>query len=152
MRDSCAGACNGSLVPNERIASKAEGAVRAHQRKSRPFAKQLRKKLTDAERILWSRLRQQSLHGRKFRRQHPIGPYIADFACIQLWLVVEVDGATHGTDSEIAHDIRRDAYMRSLGWMVLRIINEDVYKNLDNVLERILSIEPPPRPSGGPPP
>ena len=87
------------------------------------------------------------MHGFHFRRQHPIGPYVADFACVPTRLVLEVDGATHSSEQEIAHDRRRDAYMTQRGWRVLRITNEDVYKNLDNVFEMILALTPPP-PSG----
>lgn len=94
--------------------------------------------MTDAERILWSRLRRKAFDGEnRFRRQHPIGPYIADFACVAAWLVVEVDGDTHGTEEEVAHDRRRDAYIRARGWRVFRVTNLDVYKNLDVVLEGI---------------
>jgi len=94
--------------------------------------------MTDAERILWSRLRRKSFDGKnRFRRQHPIGPYIADFACVAAWLVVEVDGDTHGTEEKIVHDKRRDAFMRARGWRVVRVTNLDVYKNLDVVLEGI---------------
>jgi very-short-patch-repair endonuclease len=103
--------------------------------------------MTDAEVILWSRLRMKSMHGFHFRRQHSIGPYVADFACVPVRLVLEVDGATHSSDREVAHDRRRDAYMTQRGWRVLRITNEDVYKNLDNVFEMILALTPPP-PSG----
>ncbi|MDE3115571.1 MAG: endonuclease domain-containing protein [Pseudomonadota bacterium] len=103
--------------------------------------------MTDAEVMLWSRLRLKSMHGLHFRRQHPIGPYIADFACVPARFVLEVDGATHSTKKEVAHDRHRDAYMKQRGWRVLRITNEDVYRNIDNVFEMILALTPPP-PSG----
>jgi len=103
--------------------------------------------MTDAEVILWSRLKLKSMHGFHFRRQHPIGPYIADFACVPARLVLEVDGATHSSQQEIAYDRRRDAYMTQRRWRVLRVTNEDVYKNLGNVFEMILTLTPPP-PSG----
>lgn len=108
--------------------------------------------MTEAEVILWSRLRRKAVHGRSFRRQHPIGPYIADFACRSARLVIEVDGATHSTDHEIAYDKKRDEYMTARGWRVFRISNMDVYRNLDDVLDVIFRAVPPPRPSGGPPP
>ena len=100
-------------------------------------ARQLRKSMTQAEIILWSRLRRDAVAGRRFRRQHPIGPYIADFACVPVRLDVELDGATHGTDDEIGRDERRDAYLRSRGFKVLRFSNVDIYKNLEGVLECI---------------
>jgi very-short-patch-repair endonuclease len=105
--------------------------------KSHAFAKTLRQRLTDAEVILWQNLRRKSLGGLKFRRQHPIGPYITDFACLRAKLIVEVDGATHATEAEIAHDARRRAFMARFGWKEIRIFNDDVYKNLDGVLEAV---------------
>jgi very-short-patch-repair endonuclease len=103
--------------------------------------------MTDAEVMLWSRLRLKLQHRAHFRRQHPVGPYIADFACVSAKLIVEVDGATHSSDSEIAYDRKRDAYMTQRGWRVIRISNNDVYKNLDNVCEMILSYSHPLRPA-----
>lgn len=126
--------------------------MRDPERKTKKRAIELRSRMPNAEVILWSRLRRKSLPGFRFRRQHPIGPYIADFACPLSHLVVEVDGGTHSTDEEIAYDCRRDAYMESRGWRVLRVNNQDVYKNLDSVLESISRFAPPPRPSAGPPP
>jgi len=105
--------------------------------KSKAFAKRLRKRLTNAEIIRWSRLRRNAIGGRRFRRQHPIGPYIADFACIPLRLVVEVDGDTHCSREELQHDRIRDDYLRNRGWHVVRIWNVDVFENLDGVLETI---------------
>jgi very-short-patch-repair endonuclease len=91
--------------------------------------------MPDAEVILWSKLRYWP-HLR-FRRQHPIGPYIADFACIPARLVIEVDGDTHGSDAGQVHDARRDSYMTERGWCILRVHNADVYKNLNAVLDII---------------
>jgi len=99
-------------------------------------ARRFRKKLTPAETLLWWRLRREH-DGWLFRRQHPIGPYIADFACIEARLVVEVDGATHGTDEEIAHDQRRTQFLESDGWRVLRFWNDEVVKNRAGVRETI---------------
>jgi very-short-patch-repair endonuclease len=99
-------------------------------------ARALRRKLTKAETILWSRLRD-GIGGMRFRRQHPIGPYIADFACIRARLVVEVDGATHGSDEERRHDARREAYLRSRSWRIIRVTNDAVYHSLARVLELI---------------
>ena len=97
----------------------------------------LRREMTRAEVILWSRLRRKALHGLRIRRQHPIGPYIADFACLSLRLVVEIDGATHRSAEEMAHDKRREAYLRRHGFRVLRFWNTNVYENLDGVLHAI---------------
>jgi very-short-patch-repair endonuclease len=100
--------------------------------------------MTDAEIILWSRLRRKELHGARFRRQHPIGPYIADFAWVAGRLVLELDGSTHHTEKGHTHDAHRDAYMQQRGWRVIRIENEDVYRNLEGVCEMIFSLVPPP--------
>ena len=93
--------------------------------------------MTEPELILWSQLRKGQLGGHKFRRQHPIGPYVVDFACLQAKLVVELDGGHHsaqrGTDRE------RDANIEELGFKVLRIWNDDVRRNLSGVLDRIAS-------------
>jgi very-short-patch-repair endonuclease len=107
--------------------------------------------MTKAEIILWSRLRRSRDVGARFRRQHPIGPFIADFASIDARLVVEIDGATHSTDAERAYDQRRENYLKARGWRVLRVTNLDVYENLDAVLQAILDAIPPPRRNGGPP-
>ena len=100
-------------------------------------ARSLRRRMTDAEVILWTRLRGRSLHGRRIRRQHPIGPYIADFACVSLGLVIELDGATHGSPEEIAYDRKREAYLERHGFRVLRFVNAAVYENLERVLYAI---------------
>ena len=121
--------------------------MRKDEKKSRPHVKNLRKNMTEAEVILWSQLRLKEQHGVHFRRQHPVGPYIADFACVAAKLIVEVDGATHSSDGEIAYDRKRDAYMIQRGWRVIRVSNNDVYKNLDNVCEMILSYSHPLRPA-----
>jgi very-short-patch-repair endonuclease len=94
--------------------------------------------MTKAEVVLWSRLREANVHGFKFRRQHPIGPYIADFVHIRGRLVIEIDGATHWTVEELMHDRRREAFLREKGWKVLRFTNQDVFENVAGVTEQIL--------------
>ncbi len=111
--------------------------MRNDEDRSRPLAKQLRRTMTNAEVILWSRLRRDAMRRLRFRRQHPIGPYVADFACIALKLVIEVDGETHHTASQRAHDARRRAYFADRGWRELRVENAEVYERLDEVLEAI---------------
>lgn len=103
------------------------------------LAKDLRKRMTAAELILWSRLRRKAIAGQHFSRQHPVGPYVLDFACLALRLAIELDGATHATDEEIAHDHRRDAFLRRCGFRILRFWNSEIYENLDGVLETIRS-------------
>jgi very-short-patch-repair endonuclease len=110
---------------------------------TRSRAKTLRRDLTDAERILWTRIKGRALMGWQFRVQHPIGPYIADFACVRMRLAVEVDGATHATAAERAHDARRTAYLEAQGWTVMRFWNSDIYDNLDGVLRAISDCLPP---------
>jgi len=93
--------------------------------------------MTDAEVILWSRLRRNTMDGHRFRRQHPIGPYVVDFVCLPIRLVVEVDGATHASDDEREHDARRDAWLRHRRFRVMRFWNHEIYENLDGVLDAI---------------
>lgn len=100
-------------------------------------ARSLRKAPTSAEAKLWSRIRRGQIEGFRFRRQHPIGRFIADFACIEARLVIEVDGATHSTDAERANDARRTDWLESEGWRVFRAWNHEIYDNLDGVLEAI---------------
>jgi very-short-patch-repair endonuclease len=102
-------------------------------------AKRLRREMTKSERILWFALRGKRLQGYKFYRQVPIGPFIADFVSHRHRLIIEVDGATHGEDSEIAYDARRTAYLERLGFRVIRVSNVDVYQALDAVVEKILT-------------
>ena len=94
--------------------------------------------MTDAEKHLWREIRAHRLAGLGFRRQHPVGPYILDFVCLSGWLVVEVGGGQHYAPAGMAHDGRRDAYLRSQGFRVLRFSNLDVLGNLQGVLETIL--------------
>lgn len=89
--------------------------------------------MTDAERRLWSALRNRAL-GPKFRRQAPIGPFIVDFAAIGERLVIEVDGGQH---AESPHDLSRDIYLRSEGFQVLRFWNTEVVTNLEGVVTAI---------------
>ena len=96
----------------------------------------LRKRMTDAERLLWRRLRLRQLNGWKFRRQCPYGDYILDFACLEAKLVIEVDGGQHA--ESIARDAERDAFLRSAGFRVLRFWNDQVMKEQDAVVELIL--------------
>ncbi|MFO1049745.1 MAG: urease accessory protein UreE [Geminicoccaceae bacterium] len=109
----------------------------------RDRARQLRREPTEAENRLWSILRARQLEGAHFRRQHPIPPYVADFACVAAKLVVEVDGGQHGSV-----DAARDAYMARHGWRVLRFWNNEVLESSEGVAQRIAeSLRPPPRPS-----
>ena len=97
-------------------------------------ARSLRQRMSDAEHRLWRVLRQRQLLGFKFRRQCPIGPYVADFACLEAGLVVEVDGSQHGVSST---DPVRDDFLRRHGFRVLRVWNHDVLENVEGVCEVI---------------
>jgi very-short-patch-repair endonuclease len=99
----------------------------------------MRKDMTSAEAKLWSLLRDRRLIKRKFRRQHPIGPWVADFACPAIRLAIEVDGPSHDTPDQHAWDQMKDEYLRTSGWRVLRIKNADVYQALGEVEAQIIS-------------
>src|SRR5689334_17133391 len=102
--------------------------------RSRFNARSLRKTMTDAEKRVWLRLRAHRLNGASFRRQEPIGTYIADFVCFDARLIVEIDGGQHA-DSQ--RDRTRDAWFKSEGFTVLRFWNNDVLANTDGVIEKI---------------
>lgn len=102
-------------------------------------ARELRKAMTDAERRLWGRLRNEQL-GARFRRQAPIGPYIADFVCFAQRLVIECDGGQHAEPVQAAHDGERTAFLEDAGFRVLRFWNNEVLGNLDGVVERITQV------------
>ena len=99
-------------------------------------ARTLRQAMTDSERRLWSRLRLQQL-GVKFRRQHPIGPYIVDFACLSPRLAVELDGSQHAKQADA--DARRDAYLNTQGFFVLRFPSDAPLRNINGVLQAIVN-------------
>ncbi len=100
-------------------------------------ARSLRRNATEAERLLWSGSRRKTAEGFRFRRQVPLLGFIVDFACFESRLIVEVDGATHSEDTEIARDRQRDNILQDAGFAVLRVDNEDVFNNLEGVLETI---------------
>jgi len=100
-------------------------------------ARALRRRLSPPEARLWVRLRRRQLRGLKFRRQHPIGPYILDFYCPEARLAVEVDGQSHDHPDRIAHDRRRTAWLREQSIRVMRLAAESVRVHLDDVLDFI---------------
>ena len=103
----------------------------------REHARRLRRQDTASEQRLWAALRGRRLRGLKFVRQLPVGSYVADFACRDRHLIVEVDGATHATDDELAYDAERSTALEAQGWRVFRIWNDDVVRALNDVLEGI---------------
>jgi very-short-patch-repair endonuclease len=92
--------------------------------------------MTFAEAMLWRSLRNRGI-GAKFRRQVPVGSYIADFACVEAKLIVELDGPPHETEEQRRHDERRDAWLSKQGWLILRFSNELVIGGGDIIIERI---------------
>ena len=112
---------------------------RAHQQwnKVKIRARELRKVQTPAEQALWNKLRNRGLVGLKFRRQHPIGPYIADYYCAKYRLLIKLDGGIHFGQKE--QDADRTAQFELHGYHVLRVWNAEVETDLDGVLRKIIS-------------
>jgi len=111
-------------------------------------ARFLRRTQTDAEQALWFRLRGRRLMGWKFRRQHEIGRYIADFVCSDAMLIVELDGGQHM--DQVIYDERRTAELQSMGYRVLRFWNNDALTNIEGVLEVIVEALASPAPHPNP--
>ena len=103
--------------------------------RSRAFAGDLRRKPTDAESRLWFQLRGKRLDGRKFRRQHPIPPYVVDFYCGEIKLAIELDGSHHSDSA----DASRTKYLAALGMQVLRFWDNQVLNDMDGVLAAIVA-------------
>jgi very-short-patch-repair endonuclease len=116
------------------------------RRQVSPHAARLRRDMTDAERLLWSKVRARSLDGLKFRRQSTIGRYVVDFLCLECRLVVELGGGQHSEEV----DRSRSAFLEREGYCVIRFWNNDVLANIEAVLERIVTEarrRPSPQPS-----
>ena len=103
-----------------------------------PIARRLRREATPAERILWRAINRGQMEGFKFRRQVPLCGYVVDFACHEARLVMELDGATHSTDAELAADAERQKKIEKEGYVFLRFRNAEIYDHLDGVAETIL--------------
>ncbi|MEJ5153226.1 endonuclease domain-containing protein [Comamonas sp. MYb396] len=101
-------------------------------------ARALRQASTTAEQLLWRHLRNRQLAGAKFRRQHPLGPYILDFVCLEHGLVVEVDGGQHAQAPQELHDQQRTVWLQQQGLRVLRFWNHDVLLQTNEVLAQLL--------------
>ena len=105
--------------------------------------------MTDAERLLWRALRSRQMGGWKFRRQHPIQPFIVDFVCVERKLIIEVDGGQHA--SRAKEDLKRSDYLRDTGYKLIRVWNNQVLQETNEVLDTILTAlgddAPSPRPS-----
>ena len=114
-----------------------EGGVRGQvQEHLRRYARRLRREQTDAERRLWSRLRDRRLVGARFRRQHPMGPFISDFCCTEAKLVIVLDGGQHALRKR--SDAERTAFLEGQGYRVIHFWDNDVLTNMEGVLHRIV--------------
>ncbi|WP_421723098.1 endonuclease domain-containing protein [Bauldia sp.] len=122
-----------------RSAGSGEGAPKRRKTKREvpepvAFARRLRRDATPAERALWQVLRRPPFAVVKFRRQVPVGPYVADFLSYAARLIIEADGSQHGADS---HDRHRDAWFAAQGWRVMRFANNEIMRNRGGVVEAI---------------
>jgi very-short-patch-repair endonuclease len=103
-------------------------------------ARELRENQSEAEGQLWRRIRGRRLGGFKFVRQEPIRLYFADFVCREEKLIVEIDGATHSTDGERRRDAQGEEFLRERGYRISRFVNDEIYSNIDGVVETILAV------------
>ncbi|WP_204366345.1 endonuclease domain-containing protein [Comamonas sp. B-9] len=124
------------LSPNSLSRSRERAGVRADVKVQQ--ARALRQASTTAEQLLWRHLRNRQLAGAKFRRQHPLGPYILDFVCLEQGLVVELDGGQHADLQAQAYDQQRSAWLQQQGLRVLRFWNHEVVQQTNEVLARVL--------------
>ena len=108
------------------------------------LCQKLRKRQTQAEELLWKQLRRKRLNGLKFRRQHPLGRYIADFYCPEVRLVIELDGTVHNLKDQKEYDELRKEVIEVHRVRVLRIRNEEIEKDIEDVLKKILVLTSPP--------
>ncbi|MBL0403418.1 endonuclease domain-containing protein [Microvirga aerilata] len=130
----------------------------------RERAKQLRSNDTGPEQVLWRALKNIPVYGSHFRRQVPIGPYVADFACLKARLIIELDGGHHSQDDIAIKDEHRTRWLESEGYRVVRFWNAELTENMNGVLDTIyaalygspqseaLALPTPPRPDGRPSP
>ncbi len=101
------------------------------------YARDLRRNNTSAEDLLWSNLRNRKLDGLKFRRQHPLDKFIADFYCHEIKLVIEVDGSVHDNEDAKLYDEQRTYELKELGITVARFRNEEVLERMEEILKTI---------------
>jgi very-short-patch-repair endonuclease len=108
--------------------------------KLKKLSQQLRLNMTDAEKLLWSKVRRKQLKGYQFYRQRTIGDYIVDFYCPRANLIIELDGGQHYTEEGMHKDTIRDVYMEGQGYNVLRFSDRELFENLKGVIERIYEV------------
>ena len=141
------------LVLTEPAMSWNQPSAKPTSPRAKSNAGRLRRTLTEPEQRLWWHLRNRlPVNDTHFRRQVPIGSYIADFCCLGARLVIEVDGSQHNTDQAIAYDNERTAYLQSQGFHVLRFSNNEVMRNMNSVLDTVHAalVRPTPTPSPSP--
>ena len=113
-------------------------AHRQYRKRLTPVARELRRDMSPAEwKLLWRRLRG-SQFGVRFRRQQPIGPYVVDFYCAVVGVVLQLDGKTHAESQE--EDAARDAMLASMGLRVLRFPNAEVFRDIESVIRRVVEV------------
>ena len=134
-------------TPNERVVEIVNAPATTEHDTIIDRARRLRTNATGAERVLWTALRLLRRQDFYFRRQAPIGPYIADFACKRAKLVVELDGSQHDEAVQAAHDEARTAFLNARGYRVLRFANHEVFGNLHVIVGAILRMLGPTRPA-----
>jgi very-short-patch-repair endonuclease len=108
-----------------------------YDKKLKKKARELRNNSTLSEVILWKYLKGRQMQGFDFHRQRPVGNYIVDFICSELWLVIELDGYTHGLDTRIRNDERREKRLNEIGLRVIRFWDDEVFEEVENVLRVI---------------
>jgi very-short-patch-repair endonuclease len=113
------------------------GSMLHYNKNLKKHSQDLRKNMTDAERNIWSRIRNGQLQDKQLYRQKIIGNYIVDFYCPKAKLVIEIDGGQHYSEEGRAKDGIRDDYLKGLGLKVMRVSDRDVFENSDGVIEKI---------------
>jgi very-short-patch-repair endonuclease len=138
---SSAGFCDGKCCLIPPLAKGGEGGfyMLLYNRNLKEYSRRLRKNMTDAEKLLWSKIKDKQMKGYQFYRQKPIGNFIVDFYCPKANLVIELDGGQHYCNEGKAKDNIRDEHIESLGLRVLRFSDREVFKNLKGILEKIWS-------------
>ncbi|WP_428624246.1 endonuclease domain-containing protein [Sedimenticola sp.] len=122
---------------SDRIPAGQEDSRARESERLQSRARRLRRQASEAELLLWQRLRNHQMRGYKFRRQVVIDPYIADFVCLEAKLIVEADGGQHAEQAN--YDTRRTTRLEEMGYKVLRFWNHEILGETDAVLERIAS-------------
>ena len=120
----------------------------ARGRGATPRSRELRSQSSEAEQKLWRYLRRKQIGDLRFRRQFPLGPYFADFVCLPVRLVIEVDGRQHAQEAQVLHDARRTAWLKQNDFRVLRFWASDVMANIEGILDTIDAAARTPPPNG----